>query len=58
MEELGPVDPHEFESVGSILRRLFADAEGQITNNFSPELSLQLDNLIVLDDQVGVEDFR
>ena len=41
-----PIDPHAFESVGSILRRMRIEAEGQMTTAFSPSLSLELDFLL------------
>lgn len=40
------IDPHGFESFGSILRRLRMDAEAEMTDTFSPPLSLKLDFLV------------
>lgn len=41
-----PPDPHGFESVGDILRRLRGDAEAQMTTTFSRSLSLRIDHLL------------
>jgi hypothetical protein len=41
-----PTDPHEFESIGDILRRLRGDAEAQMTATFSWPLSLKIDYLL------------
>jgi hypothetical protein len=47
-----PPDPHGFESVGDILRRLRGDLEAQMTPDFNPTLSLRID------DQVQQEEGR
>lgn len=40
-------DPHDFESIGSILRRLRAGYESLMTpDDFHPALSLLLDDLV------------
>ena len=44
-----PVDPHGFESVGSILRRMRREAEAEMTPNFSYPISLKLDFFLVLE---------
>jgi len=41
-----PIDPHAFESVGNILRRMRREAEAQMTTEFSRPLSLKLDFLL------------
>lgn len=40
------VDPHGFESVGDILRRMRGESERQMTASFSPTLSLRIDHLL------------
>lgn len=41
-----PLDPHAFESIGSILRRMRAAAEAQMTPTFDRPLSLRIDFLV------------
>jgi hypothetical protein len=50
-EQVKPVehDPHDFESVGSILRRLRRQCESEMTNEFCPHLSLRLDLCLALE---------
>ncbi len=47
-----PVDPHGFESVGDILRRMRRDAEAQMTTTFSRPLSLRIDHLLNLEQRL------
>ena len=51
-----PVDPHDFESVGDILRRMRRDTEAKMTSTFSRPLSLKLDYL--LDEEQRYEEGR
>jgi hypothetical protein len=51
-----PIDPHAFESVGSILRRMRGEAEAQMTSTFDPPLSLKIDYL--LDQELRFEEGR
>ena len=44
-----PVDPHGFESVGDILRRMRREVESQITTTFYRPLSLRIDHLLDLE---------
>jgi hypothetical protein len=39
-------DSHEFESVGSILRRALGELEERMMEPFSPTLSLEIDTVI------------
>lgn len=41
-----PVDPHAFESIGSILRRMRREAEAHMTATFDRPLSLKIDFLV------------
>ncbi len=41
-----PLDPHAFESIGSILCGMRAKAEAQMTPAFDPPLSLNIDFLV------------
>jgi hypothetical protein len=41
-----PVDPHGFESIGSILRRMRRECESRMTTEFSRPLSLRIDYLL------------
>ena len=47
-----PVDPHGFESVGDILRRMRWEAESQMTTTFSRPLSLRIDHLLDLEQRL------
>lgn len=47
-----PVDPHGFESVGDILRRMRREAESQMTTTFSRPLSLRIDHLLDLEQRL------
>ena len=47
-----PVDPHGFESVGDILRRMRWEAESQMTTTFSRLLSLRIDHLLDLEQRL------
>ena len=47
-----PVEPHGFESVGDILRRMRRDAEAQMTTTFSRPLSLRIDHLLDLEQRL------
>jgi hypothetical protein len=44
-----PLDPHDFGSIGSVLRRMRWGAEAEMTENFSHPLSLRLDFLLALE---------
>ena len=44
-----PRDPHAFESIGSILRGMRAEAESRMTTVFDPLLSMRLDFLLALE---------
>ena len=46
------IDPHAFESVGDILRRMRLDAEAQMASGFSRLLSLQLDLLLAFEQRL------
>ena len=41
-----PVDPHGFESIGDIMRRLRREAEARMAAEFSLPLSLEIDYLL------------
>jgi hypothetical protein len=43
------VDPHSFESIGSVLRGLRWAAEAEMPENFSHPLSLRLDFYLILE---------
>lgn len=45
-------DPHGFESVGDILRRMRLGAEAQMTETFSRSLSLQLDHILAFEQRL------
>ena len=47
-----PVEPHGFESVGDILRRMRREAEAQMTTTFSRPLSLRIDHLLDLEQRL------
>ena len=51
-----PVDPHGFESIGSILRRMRREAEAQMTTEFSHPLSTRIDFLVALEQHDGEAD--
>lgn len=48
-----PVDPHAFESIGDIMRRLRREAERRITAEFSLPLSLEIDYLVDAEQRLG-----
>jgi hypothetical protein len=45
-------DPHSFESVGDIIRRMRFGLEVQMTDRFSRTLSLKLDHLLVFEQRL------
>jgi hypothetical protein len=47
-----PADLHDFESVGSILRRMRGSAEAEMTETFSRPLSLTLEHLIAFEQRL------
>jgi hypothetical protein len=51
-----PADPHGFESIGAIMRRLRGEVECQMTDEFSHALSLRLDAL--LDEEQRLDEGR
>ncbi len=53
-----PVDPHGFESIGDILRRMRRDAERQMTDTFDRALSLRLDQLLDQEERAAVSNLR
>lgn len=46
------IDPHGFESVGDILRRMRWEAEAQMTATFSRSLSLELDHILAFEQRL------
>ena len=50
-----PLDPHDFESIGSVLRRMRWGAEAQMTPAFSRSLSLKMDALLDLEERAAEE---
>ena len=53
-----PVDPHGFESIGDILRRMRREAERQMTGTFDRALSLRLDQLLDQEERAAVSNLR
>jgi hypothetical protein len=54
-EQQTECNSHDFESVGSILRRALAELEEKMTTTFNSTVSLEIDAVVQEIDQIVVE---